>query len=240
MIGVGSIDWFRRPLPPNRTCGSPASGSPVGGFTRKGTDGPKDGCLLQAQRLPFGRSVSIRVVRSGDSPCSHPCQGTLRHSYPRGQCCRYRSAWIGLHVSTFLHPLAPPALPGFIATMGALTPARRRDSQARSAPRGGRYLESFLLLRRAGLLASRVPSLQSLPSPTTQLPPMTALTPNPSASWASCSHRYRLRLSLAGSPVSMAESSLLSLRTTLFAFHCSPPRLTATQLRLATGRSRFT
>ena len=45
------------------------------------------------------------------------------------------------HVSTFLHPLAPPALPGFIATMSAVTPAWRRDSEARSAPRGGRYLK---------------------------------------------------------------------------------------------------
>src|SRR5262245_26953384 len=33
MTGVGSVDWFRYPLPPNRTCGSPASGSPVGGLT---------------------------------------------------------------------------------------------------------------------------------------------------------------------------------------------------------------
>ena len=74
--------------------------------------------------------------------------------------------------------------------------------------------KSFLLLRRAGLLASRLPSLRSLPSPTTPLPPMIALTPNPSASWASCSHRSGLRLSIAGSPVSTAESSLLSLRTT--------------------------
>ena len=31
---------LRRPLPPNRTCGSPASGSPVGGLTHEGTDGP--------------------------------------------------------------------------------------------------------------------------------------------------------------------------------------------------------
>src|SRR5882672_10828273 len=75
---------------------------------------------------------------------------------------------------------------------------------------------SLFLLRRAGLLASRVPSLQSLPSPTTSLPPMIALSPNPSASWASCvcAHRPGLRLSIAGSPVSTAESSLLSLRTT--------------------------
>src|SRR5260370_38806433 len=84
---------------------------------------------------------------------------------------------------------APPALPSFIATMSALTPARRRDSETRSAPCGGRYLESFLLLRRTGLLASRVPSLQSLPSPTTPLPPMIHLALNPSPSWISCSHR---------------------------------------------------
>ena len=37
-IGVGS--GFRRPLPPNRTGRSPASGSPVGGLTHEGTDGP--------------------------------------------------------------------------------------------------------------------------------------------------------------------------------------------------------
>src|SRR6266849_483169 len=53
-IGVGSIDWFRSPLPPNRTCGSPASGSPVGGLTREGTDGPRTWRLVQAQRLPLG------------------------------------------------------------------------------------------------------------------------------------------------------------------------------------------
>src|SRR5215470_3822964 len=74
--------------------------------------------------------------------------------------------------------------------MGALTPARRRDPKARYAPLAeGGTLQSFLLLRRAGLLASRVLSLQSLPSPTTPLPPMIALSPIPSASWASRSAR---------------------------------------------------
>jgi len=29
VIGVGKSDWFRTPLPPNRTCRSPAFGSPV-------------------------------------------------------------------------------------------------------------------------------------------------------------------------------------------------------------------
>jgi hypothetical protein len=32
---------------------------------------------------------------------------------------------LGHCISTFLHPFAPPALPGFFATMSALTPARR-------------------------------------------------------------------------------------------------------------------
>ena len=46
----------------------------------------------------------------------------------------------------------------------------------------------FSCLCRAGLLASRDLSLQSLPSPTTPLPPMAALTPNPSAPWDSRSY----------------------------------------------------
>ncbi len=37
MIGVGKAHWFEPPLPPNRTCGSPASGSPVSGV-HGGTD----------------------------------------------------------------------------------------------------------------------------------------------------------------------------------------------------------
>jgi len=32
-IGVGITHWFASPLPPNRACGSPAHGSPVGGYT---------------------------------------------------------------------------------------------------------------------------------------------------------------------------------------------------------------
>ena len=169
-IGVGSIDWFRRPLPPNRTCGSPASGSPVGGLTREGTDGPTDGCLLQAQRLPFGCSVSIRVVRSGGSSRSHQRRDPLRRFQPIRQYRRFLSAWTELHVSTFLHPFAPPALPGFIATMGALTPARRRDPVARSAPCGGRYL---------GVLSPLAP--RRSPRFTCSVPPEPSVSNHPAA-----------------------------------------------------------
>ena len=42
-IGVGKAHWLEPPLPPNRTGGSPASGSPVDGLTSKRVDGPKHG-----------------------------------------------------------------------------------------------------------------------------------------------------------------------------------------------------
>jgi hypothetical protein len=38
-------------------------------------------------------------------------------------CRRSCFPWCGLHASIFLRPFAPPALPGFVATMDALTPA---------------------------------------------------------------------------------------------------------------------
>jgi hypothetical protein len=88
--------------------------------------------------------TSIRLVRSTTSHESYACPAVfraspalvsrLRHS------CRCLSTIFGCHVSTFLHPVAPPALPGFVATMSALTPAWRRDPAACSAPCGGRYL----------------------------------------------------------------------------------------------------
>ena len=42
-IGVGRTNWLRSPLPPNRTGGSPASGSPVGGVTYERVDKPTRG-----------------------------------------------------------------------------------------------------------------------------------------------------------------------------------------------------
>jgi hypothetical protein len=43
---------------------------------------------------------------------------------PCGHCRRFNFAPCKLHASTFLRPLAPRALPRFLATMNALTPAR--------------------------------------------------------------------------------------------------------------------
>src|SRR5260370_41980913 len=167
------------------------------------------GCALVGRHLREGRPqrrlgldlVDQTVPLAAFDPLfegsQHPCRPS-RWFGPRPVAGKPRRPWVlsgvvsrlrhsrrclsivfGRHVSTFLHPFAPPALPGFIATMSALTPAWRRDPQARSAPRGARYLGPFLLLRHAGLLASRVLPLPSLPSPTTPQPPMTAFAPNP-------------------------------------------------------------
>jgi hypothetical protein len=45
-------------------------------------------------------------------------------SSPFGHCLQSVFLRVGHRVSTSLHPFAPPALPGFFATMGALTPGR--------------------------------------------------------------------------------------------------------------------
>ena len=75
--------------------------------------------------------------------------------------------------STFLHPFAPPALPGFGATMSALTPVPRLE-----------------LAGCTGLCASR--RWPSKPSVSNHLTvPIAALSPNPSAPWASRSSRVR-------------------------------------------------
>ena len=117
-----------------------------------------------------------------------------------------------LHVSTFLHPLAPPELPGFSATMGAVTPGRLalRLPREREHP----------LWRRPGLPALSHRTVRSF---RLQPPPVV-----PAAFWGLARRAYRTtlrwppfrgRASLglrhwgAGSPRRLAESSLLVLRT---------------------------
>ncbi len=79
------------------------------------------------------------------------------------QSC-YGTSLVEHHVaSTFLHPFAPPALPGFLATMGALTPgwsalrALIRDNELRPGVRPG--LPLYLAF-----------DLPTIPSSTTVLP----------------------------------------------------------------------
>jgi hypothetical protein len=117
-----------------------------------------------------------------------------------GESCRR----LELHVSTSLHPFAPPELPGFDTTMGALTPARRLFVSL-----SGTMNSAWA---RAGLSASCAwPSDHSASNH--PIGPVIALAHYPSASRASGSLRSGLRLSLAGSPRDKAESSSLALRT---------------------------
>ena len=80
--------------------------------------------LLIASLRPLARARQHRL-------CSHPGFGTtgsLPQRYLSALSSRMRHSFrlllgCGLRLSTSLHPFAPPALPGFLATMGALTPA---------------------------------------------------------------------------------------------------------------------
>src|SRR2546428_7008162 len=59
-IGVGRTDWFRLPLPPNRTGGFPPSRSPVGGFTSERIYRPAHGQMLtRTARAPQSRHFAI-------------------------------------------------------------------------------------------------------------------------------------------------------------------------------------
>ena len=121
--------------------------------------------------------------------------GALSFGYVRG---------LGHGVSTSLHPFAPPELPGFDATMGALTPARRLFVSL-----SGTMNSAWT---RAGLSASCAwPSDHSASNH--PVGPVIAFAHYPSASRASGSLRSGLRLNLAGSPRDKAESSSLALRT---------------------------
>ena len=167
--------------------------------------------------LPDGQGTAPWVIPRFEGR-QQPCR-SLRRFEPRHVCVGLSGAWspyrygqshrgffprLELHVSTFLHPFAPPALPGFDATMGALTPARRLFGSLSGAMNSA--------WARAGLSASCVgPSDRSVSNHPAG--PVIALTHYPSASRASGSPRSGLRLTLAGSPRGKAESSSLALRT---------------------------
>ena len=170
------------------------------------------------QPLLDGPEAEPRSVPRGEGR-QQPCR-SLRRFEPRHVCvgrsgvvspyARYGQSDRGffrrleLHVSTFLHPFAPPALPGFDATMGALTPARRLFVSL-----SGTMNSAWT---RAGLSASCAwPSNHSASNH--PVGPVIALSHYPSASRASGSLRSGLRLTLGGSPRDKAESSSLALRT---------------------------
>ena len=205
----------RSPLPPNRTGGSPASGSPVSGFTSRRIDGPRPGRRQGAFSESAGakgpdlhrKAINMRHQHCGQSGPSHV---GLVQSVVLSRCrhSRYGSDLVACHVtSTFLRSFAQRALPRVFARMNALTPGRPalrvliRDNEHRPCI-------------RPGLPASRRRTFR----PFRLQPPVAApgvwfgFPPGPTA-W-SADHiplgtmaSLGLRLFLAGSPRQPAESS---------------------------------
>ena len=114
----------------------------------------------------------MRQEHFGQSGPSHMC---LAQSVVLSRRRQWRdgSSLVGCHVtSTFLHPFAPPALPGFLATMGALTPERSalriliRDNELRPGIRSGLLASCIKPSHRSAsnhLLSSPGSSLVSIP-----------------------------------------------------------------------------
>ena len=197
-----------QPLPPpNRTCGSPASSSPVGGSPLRGLTGFCKGCGLGEQPLLSkegidinffssftltSRAVNMRSVQTLGFTHFHflgvsGLFNLLRHSR------RFSFRLPVLHASTFLPPFAPRPLRRFLATMKALTPG-----QFSPLPRSPCFTCSAFL---------------TIPSPPTLCAPSAALSRYPSARWVSRFLRSRLHLPLAGSPDTPGRIEFVILRT---------------------------
>jgi len=156
------------PLPPNRTGGSPAYGSPVGGFTwlridelphhRKEIPADKQRNVL-CPLLPFGVVNMPNFDR--ESVFSLASTEAAPACLARGHSRWLRFCLDRRYSSTSLPPLAPSPLRDFIATMEALTPVR---PALRSLHEHRLFSEQVSLIHASGLLI--------IPSPTTLgLPP---------------------------------------------------------------------
>ena len=207
-IGVGKAHWFEPP--PLRTVRADFPHTalqsvvlPPRGLTRQAWVVAKSNSLCLADKgvIPgpplVKRAANSRVVPSNST--SHVTWRVGRFGasspYRYGQSDRGVFRCLELHDSTFLHPFAPPELPGFDATMGALTPARRFFASSLRLVTGlpAAVADDERRLVRAGLSASCAwPSDHSASNHPTG--PTIALTRYPSASWASGSPRSGLRL----------------------------------------------
>jgi hypothetical protein len=171
-----------------------------------------------------GRQQPCRPLRRFDP--RHVGVGLSGASSPYGYGQSHRGFFrrLELHVSTFLHPFAPPELPGFDATMGALTPVRRFfASTLRLAP----WIRSPSRTMNAAWTRTGLPVSCHQTVGSFRLQPPVVV---PERFWGFLLpglpyHGSRgrplprtiasigLRLSLAGSPRRPAESSSLALRT---------------------------
>jgi hypothetical protein len=174
-----------------------------------------------------------RVVNRGSSATSSVSSRALEEESPACLASRH-SHWFRFYpvlpyLSTFLHPFAPRALPRFLTLTGALTPAR---GALRTLIRGNEHPP---YPRQVSLVHTARPSMHSV---TKHLARPAIASPLPT-------QRDRLLglcpgLDFALSPKARRYARPNRVRhyptDCMFASGCSPPRLAAAQLPLATRK----
>ena len=155
------------PLPPNRTGGSPAYGSPVGGFTWLRIDElhhHRKEIPADKQRNVHGPFLPIRVVNRPN--CNRNSVFSLATTQAAPAClARGHWRWLSFcldrrYASTSLPPLAPSPLRDFTATMEALTPVR---PALRSLHEHRLFGEQVSLIHASGPLIIPPPTTLGLP-----------------------------------------------------------------------------
>ena len=171
---------------------------------------------------------SVQTARFRPGPAGADVSGLCSRCRHCRRLC-FRAS--GHHASIFLRPFAPPALPGFVATMDALTPARRLFG---------------CLAMNTGLLRSRSPCFTCRAfRPFRLQPPVTShvvafdtlpLSVDGASAFATVwASPFASRLAGRTRPNRVRHPTDWS-----FTSGCSPPRLAATQLRSVTGRRAYT
>jgi hypothetical protein len=176
--------------------------------------------------------ASSRVVNRGSVAMGSVSSRALEEESPACLASQH-SHWFRFYpvlpyLSTFLHPFAPRALPRFLATMGALTPAQ---VALRTLTRGNEHPP---YARQVSLVHTARPSMHSVtnhpvcPAVAFLLPLQRDRHPSPT---------------LYGSGFTLNEEARRTTRPNrvryptdcMFASGCSPPHLAVTQLPSATG-----
>jgi hypothetical protein len=172
-----------------------------------------------------------RVVNRGSFAMGSVFSRALKEEAP--VClASWHSHWFRFHpilnyLSTFLHPFAPRALPRFSALTGALTPAQQA---LRTLIRGNEHPP---YARQVSLIHMTRPSMHSV---TKHLARPAIASPLPTQHGRLPGLYPGLDFTLNPQARRYARPNRVRYPTDcMFASGCSPPRLTATQLPLATG-----
>ncbi len=217
--------------------------------------------LLACGSSPAGTGVLARSMRQLPSPSTEgspsmrsvrvECSHTLGMVSHRSSSSEHSNVGNliehGRSASTYLHPLAPQALPCFCATMDALTPARRPhlppcSGQVSLVHMARTSLHSVTNHPAYPVIASLLPSQRDrLPEP--GLRPASSMPCRGLANlWQTSCFRPCSGLGFTFNEQARRIAGPNRVRFTTdckFASGCSPPRLAATQLPSAIGRGHL-